>query len=82
MEVYVLESYDTDSNLSEILNVFENLEVGMNAINILNKGYKWETYHNFSVAESYDIDNCNIVYYLHKLEVILDEIPNNKLLKE
>ena len=79
MEVWVLEAYNSEDNYSEVLQVFENLDVGMDSINILNQGYTWKVYDNMSIAESND--NINIIYYLHKREVVLDEMPNNKLFK-
>lgn len=78
MEVWVLEEYYSDQNYSEVLQVFENLDVGMESIDRLNQGYTWKSYYNIYVAESND--NINIRYYLRKREVVLDEMPHDKLL--
>jgi hypothetical protein len=77
MEVFVLELYNVEENLSYIVKIFEDFDVGMNFVKMLDKSYTWDVHQTYAVASN----NTDIIYYLHKKKVVLDEMPNNKLFK-
>jgi hypothetical protein len=73
MEVWVLEEYIPDEGTSETLNVYENADVAINEVKRLHTDIIWTQFKDGSWASN-KVDD--IIYYLNKFEVILDEVPN------
>ena len=72
MEVWVLEEYYPDEGISETLGVFENLDVGLNSVNI-HENIIWNENEYGTYWESNRVND--IIYHLKKFEVVLDEMP-------
>jgi hypothetical protein len=72
MEVWVLEEYLPEEGCSETLGVYENADVAMNRINKLHQSVTWNAHENYWSSHRVD----DIIYYINKFAVVLDEVPN------
>jgi hypothetical protein len=73
MEVWVLEQYLSAEGTSETLNVYENVDVAINEVKRLHIDIIWAQIKDGSWASN-QVDD--VIYYINKFEVILDEVPN------
>jgi hypothetical protein len=75
MEVWVLEEYFPQERTSNTLNVFENADVAMNTVNS-HEDIIWFELKDEDTIYCY-MSNLlsDIIYYLNKFEVVLDEMP-------
>jgi hypothetical protein len=74
MEVWILEEYSLEDGTTNILGVFENADVGLRKVD----NGVWTQYDTYYRSNEVN----DMIHYLEKFEVILDEIPIKKEINE